>query len=196
MQRVSLTVVLMIAIPFPALAQQKSTEQQVAQAVSPLPESIRGGATVLGYRNGSTLDVLREGDNEMICLAPNPESSRFHASCYHRDLEPYMARGRELRLRGITGNESRSTRFKEIEAGALKMPNHPMALHSVTGGTFNPETASVDGGSYLHVIYVPYATQETLGVSHQASRERPWLMHPGTPGAHIMISGSRTPGNN
>ncbi|MBW8868060.1 MAG: hypothetical protein JF610_12155, partial [Acidobacteria bacterium] len=46
----------------------------------------------------------------------------------------------------------------------------------------------------LWVISVPNATPDSVGVSTQSQRDaalkgngRPWLMLPGTPGAHIMI---------
>jgi hypothetical protein len=37
------------------------------------------------------------------------------------------------------------------------------------------------------VVYVPYATPESTGLSTTPGTA-PWLMYPGTPGAHIMIS--------
>ncbi|HSM64226.1 MAG TPA: hypothetical protein VK833_09845, partial [Gillisia sp.] len=37
--------------------------------------------------------TLREGDNQFIVLADNPKQDEFNAACYHKDLEPFMARG-------------------------------------------------------------------------------------------------------
>ena len=43
--------------------------------------------------------------------------------------------------------------------------------------------------AYLRwVIYVPFATPQTTGLSTKGSDGAPWLMSPGTAGAHIMIS--------
>jgi hypothetical protein len=46
---------------------------------------------------------LREGENELICVANDPSKTSFSVACYHRDLEPYMARGRELLAQKVTG---------------------------------------------------------------------------------------------
>ena len=171
-----------------ASAQEKPAEQQIAEAVMALPEPLRAGAAVKGYQDGDLVD-LRRGTGEMICLADVPGDDRWHVACYHKDLEPFMARGRELRAEGVGRADRQRIRFEEIEAGELAMPKRPMALYSLTGaaGAYDPATGEVSGAGGLHVIYVPYATQETLGISVEPSRERPWLMLPGTPGAHVMI---------
>jgi hypothetical protein len=41
------------------------------------------------------------------------------------------------------------------------------------------------------VIYTPGATAETTGLPLTPGPGAPWLMFPGTPGAHIMISPAR-----
>ena len=41
------------------------------------------------------------------------------------------------------------------------------------------------------VIYVPFATGESTGLPTQPSGNAPWLMFPGTAGAHIMITPPR-----
>jgi hypothetical protein len=79
-------------------------EGQIARAVLAAPESMRAGATVLGYggeaRDGDPLTVLREGANGIVCLADDPERDGFHVACYHESMDPFMALGRRLRARG------------------------------------------------------------------------------------------------
>jgi hypothetical protein len=38
------------------------------------------------------------------------------------------------------------------------------------------------------VFYWPFATAESTGLSTKNQMGTPWLMYPGTAGAHIMIS--------
>lgn len=178
---------LVVAIQI-ACAQQKPAERQIAEAVSTLPAQMREGAAVLGYRRADRLVTLREGTNGMICLADHPGDEEFHVACYHESLEPFMARGRELRTEGKSDAEVTKIRGEDIEAGKLAMPDHPAALYSLTGGTFNAETGEVEGARGLYVLYMPYATEQSTGIPETASRERPWLMFPGTPWAHVMIS--------
>ncbi len=170
----------------PACAQPQPEIQQIAEAVSALPDNMRDGARVLGYR-GTALVTLREGTNGMVCLADDPADDRLHVACYHESLEPFMARGRELRAEGKSRDEVQRLRLAEIEAGALRVPERWAALYTLTGGTFDADAGTIAGGRGNSVIYVPYATAATLGISEQPARDRPWLMNPGTPWAHVMI---------
>ena len=169
-----------------------SASYQIAAAVTPLPEEMRAGAAVLGYAAvGKSLVTLREGKNDMICLAPDPAATAFHAACYHRAMEPFMARGRSLRATGVTGGQVDTVRFAEVRAGKLKMPTQPSMLYQIFGGTFDSVTARASGGNSLFVTYIPFATPETTGISARPSATGPWIMFPGTPKAHIMYAGTR-----
>ncbi len=105
-----------------------STEDQIAAAVSAAPESQQQNATVKGYNQEGAFVVLRKGSGILICIADDPEQSNFHVACYHKDLEPFMKRGRELRARGLSQEKVDSIRHQEIKAGSLNLPRKPMAL--------------------------------------------------------------------
>lgn len=163
--------------------------RQVELAVTALPEEFQASATVLGYRAvGGPLVELRRGDGPFICLADDPTDTRFHVPCYHRDLEPFMRRGREIRAAG-QGDRVDAIRFAEIEAGTLPMPRMA-ALYSrnAAPGNWDPATGEIHRDSRLHVIYVPGATGESTGLPVRPRADGPWLMDPGTPKAHIMFT--------
>ena len=167
-----------------------AAEIQILTAVAPLPEEFRATATVLGYRAGTdSLVELRAGDGPYICLASVPGAERFHVACYHESLEAFMARGRELRRSGVTGEQVDTVRYAEIAAGTLKMPASPAALYSMTTKpeTVDLVTGVITGGQPLYVVYMPFATPETTGISAKPAPNTPWLMYPGTPKAHIMF---------
>jgi len=182
-----------MAAAAPAAAQQPGAmaeAAQVASAVAPLPEQFRASATVLGYRAGAaTLSTLREGSGPFICLASDPrEEERFHVACYHRSLEPFMARGRAIRAQGPANVNVDSIRYAEAAAGTLEMPQTAAALYSLTGTRANVDAAgTVSGARALYVIYMPYATAESTGLPTVPASNGPWLMNPGTPKAHIMF---------
>ena len=161
---------------------------QIASAILAAPEELRAGAAVLGYNPAGVLVKLREGKNEMICLASDPSKTAFSVACYHKDLEPYMARGRELVAQKIIGNPRNDVRWKEIADGKLKMPREPRTLYVLTGKGFDSSTGNVTDAYLRWVIYTPYATPESTGLSTKASDGAPWLMSAGTAGAHIMIN--------
>jgi hypothetical protein len=163
--------------------------QEIAAAVSAAPAELRDGATVLGLRGYKT-EVLRQGTNDMICLGPNGDPKQFHVACYHKALEPFMARGRSLRDSGVKGEQVDSMRFKEITSGKLVMPSTPSALYTLTGGptSFDPATGKVaPDARWLYVVYISGATEKSTGISERPSRGVPWIMFPGTPKAHIMF---------
>ncbi|MBZ5593108.1 MAG: hypothetical protein LAP39_12780 [Acidobacteriia bacterium] len=171
-----------------AAAEVPSPEVQIAAAVLAAPAELREGAAVLGYNPQGELVRLREGKNELICLANNPNNARFSVACYHRDLEPYMARGRELLAQKVTGQKRNDIRWKEVADGKLAMPREPRTLYVLTGTGFDATSGKVTDPYLRWVIYTPFATPESTGLSTKPSDSAPWLMSPGTAGAHIMIS--------
>ena len=166
-----------------------SAEEQIAAAVKAAPASMRDAATVLGYDNNMELTTLREGNGTLVCLASDPADDTFHASCYHSALEPFMKRGRELRRQGHSGAAVDSIRRAEIEDGTLSYPERPTALYNLSGDAYDAAADSVQNASRLRVLYVPYATAETTGLPTQP-QGGPWLMAPGEPWAHVMMTGS------
>jgi hypothetical protein len=180
---------LVARVPIQVMAWQDPT-MQIASAVLPLPEPLRLGATVLGYRTADgPLVELRRGPNGMICLADDPKVPAFHVACYHESMEPFMARGRELRANGVTGEQVDTVRYKEVGEGKIKMPTLPAALWQLSGpaDSYDAATNSVKGARHLYVVYIPFATTATTGIPSIPSQDQPWLMFPGTPKAHIMF---------
>lgn len=180
---------LVTKVPIQVMAWQDPAVQ-IASAVLPLPEPLRATATVLGYRSADgPLVELRKGSNGMICLADDPKAPAFHVACYHESMEPFMARGRQLRAEGVEGAQVDTVRYREAAAGTIKMPTLPAALWQLSGPpeSYDPATNTVTGARHLYVIYIPYATTETTGIPSIPSQDQPWLMNPGTPKAHIMF---------
>lgn len=176
--------------PHDASSQAKTDDREIAEAVSALPQALRDGATVRAIRQGR-LVTIRVGTNGLICLGDNPAEERWHVACYHESLDPFMERGRALRAQGVTERAAiDSIRMAEVEAGRLSMPSQPTALYSLfaNDGVFDPASGEAAGARGLYVIYMPYASEATTGISAVPSQERPWLMFPGKPWAHVMIS--------
>lgn len=184
----------MLATASTAVAQHAhvmSPTAQITAAVSALPQEFRESATVLGYAQGATaLSQLRAGNGPFICLADDPRDERFHVACYHNSLEAFMARGRELRAKGVQGAGVDSARFAEINSGKLAMPKQPAALYSITTQqtSVNHDSGVITGGRQLYVVYIPFATSESTGLPKAPAGNMPWLMFPGSPKAHIMFA--------
>ena len=180
--------------PLGASAQQTwaglPAELQIRLAVQAAPAEMRDGATVQGYDADGRFVTLREGTNDMICMAPNPEREGLEVSCHHADLEPFFERGRELSASGVDGQERTQTRWDEFTAGRLPIP-YGGINYILTGSGFQPGTGEITDPYLRWTIYTPNATPETTGITASPSAGGPWLMFPGTPGSHIMITPPR-----
>jgi hypothetical protein len=168
-----------------------SKDLQIKLAVLAAPEEQREKAMVYGYTEKGDFVVLRKGENEMVCLADDPEQTGLNVSCYHKDLEPFMARGRELKKEGKNFQEVFDTRELEVKSGKLLMPKAPSSLYVYTAKDeqVNKTTGEVKDGYLRYVIYIPYATAETTGLPLKPTAPgMPWIMDPGTHRAHIMIN--------
>ena len=166
-------------------------EDQINAAVMAAPEEDREGAMVYGYDKKGNMVVIREGTNNMVCLADDPNKEGFNVACYHKDLDPFMARGRQLRVEGKNEQEIFDIREAEAKSGALKMPEQPTTLHILSGSTgrYDPAENTVVDANYRYVVYIPFATAESTGLpTRPIVPGGPWIMDPGTHKAHIMIT--------
>jgi hypothetical protein len=172
-----------VAAAVPAYAQ--SVEAQIAQAVLPLPDDLRAGASVVTYdASTGARTVLRQGTNAVECQPKNPADG--FTRCYNKILSP--RHDLEARLRAEKKSDSE---IEEAIAAALKAGK----IQAPAFGTMSYRLSSDDGRiKLLWVMSVPNATSESVGVSTVSQRDAalkgqglPWLMLPGTPNAHIMI---------
>ncbi|MEM7296771.1 MAG: hypothetical protein AAF391_00725 [Bacteroidota bacterium] len=160
---------------------------QIRTALLAAPEHQREAATVMGYASASELTVIKEGRNDFICIADNPSKEGFSVAAYHKRLEPFMSRGRELKKQGMNPKEVFDAREEEVKAGTLDMPDR--ATLYVTTGTLNEETNELEDLYTRFVVYIPYATEESTGLPlSPGTPGAPWIMDPGTHRAHIMIN--------
>jgi hypothetical protein len=182
-----LTPVYLVLFASALSAEVPPAAQQIASSVQAAPEDLRAGATVLGYDSGGLVVVLRDGSNDLHCLADKPDDDAFSVACYHKDLEPFMARGRELSRQGYKGEERHEIRWKDVDEGRVAMPREARMLYVLAGKAYDAAGDEVLEPYLRWVIYTPYATPESMGISASPG-SGPWLMYPGTAGAHVMIS--------
>lgn len=166
-------------------------EVQIKTALTAAPDLYKENAAVLGYDQNGKLTTLREGNNEIICLADDPNIKGISVACYSKELEPFMARGRELIAEGKSEKEKREIRQKEIESGTLKMPNEAAAVYVVTAedDDLDPRTGELKNSHMRYVFYKPFMTTENTGLPDKPQAPgMPWLMDAGTHRSHIMIT--------
>jgi hypothetical protein len=171
--------------PVVATAQQAATvDQQIADATHILPPDLRAGATVVTYDAATgARKVLRQGTNFLEC---QPRMADGFERCYNKALAPRRDFEAKLRAQKKTDEEIQKAVAAAIKDGTLPQP--PKGMMSYRG--FD----KTDRIQNLWVMSLPNATPEGVGVSTVSQRDAalaghglPWMMLPGTPGAHIMI---------
>lgn len=171
-----------------------SKEIQIKTALLAAPEEMKEGAMVYGYDEKGEFVVLRKGSNNLICLADDPKSPGFNASCYYKELDEFMERGRQLKKEGKNTKEIFDIREAEAKSGKLKMPKDGATLFVLTAedADYNRNTGEVKDSYLRYVVYIPWATSESTGLPLRPSGPAmPWIMDPGTHRAHIMINPPR-----
>ena len=164
-----------------------NTSWQIKTALMAVPTDYKEGAKVYGYDANGRFVTLKEGTNDYIALADDPKNEKFSTAAYHKDLDPFMARGRELKAEGKTFQEIFDIREAEVKAGKLSMPDK--ATLCVFTGTVNTENMEIINPYVRYVFYIPFATGESTGLPTTPTPPgHAWLMDPGTHRAHIMIT--------
>ena len=143
-------------------------------------------ASVFGY------DFIPEGGGQPLHRDVAYELEQFPEDKTEKDLEKHCAPA----IRGHMKNflsciASREKPVADIEQGYISTASCILANLSMRLGrslTWDSAKGQVNDSYLRWVVYVPYATPESTGLSTTAVSGGPWLMYPGTPGAHIMIS--------
>ena len=180
---------------FSACAQEEKPEImpkdiQIKTALLSAPDDKRDEAMVYGYNEDGEVVVLREGTNDLVCIADNPYNKGIQTSCYFKELDSFMKRGRELKEEGKETMDIRKMRGEEVASGKLKMPEAPSMMYIFYGSeeTYDKTKATLGDGQYRYVIYTPFATAESTGLPLKPhAKGMPWLMDPGSHRAHIMV---------
>lgn len=170
---------------------QNNAEEQIKSAVLAAPAAVRDGAHVYGYNEKGEMITLREGTNNFVVRADDPTKEGFEIVSYPKDVEPFMARGRELRAEGKNRGEVLQTREEEMMNGTLQKPNYgsTLAIYYGENAKYNSETDELEGGQFRYVIYTPLATAESTGLPISPNgKGHPWVMFPGLYRAHIMVT--------
>jgi hypothetical protein len=104
-----------------AVAQEMSADARIAEAVSPLPESLRADATVVTFDAKGNPKVLRQGRNGLTCgrLWPTP-TEPFGVSCHTAAELPQHGMMTKLQASGKSHEEAAAEVAEAIESGKLR----------------------------------------------------------------------------
>ncbi len=162
----------------------QSTQELIAQAIRPLPEDLRAGATVFRYdpATGERV-VLRQGNNHVEC---RPKDEEGFTRCTPTANASRSDLSEKLRAQGMSDDEVSAALAEAERKGEI----NPRIFGSLSYRLYDEP----DRIQLLWIVSVPNATPEQLGMPTGAQRDNalagkgtPWMMNPDTPGAHLMI---------
>ena len=168
---------------FAVTAMAQTVDPRVAEALKPLPEDLKAGATVVAYDAASgARQVLRQGTNQIEC---QPKAEDGFVRCYNKILAPREDLEAKLHAQKKSDADITAAVAEGQKAGTIPKPQFGTMSYRYSD---DPKRIKL-----LWVMSVPNATPESLGVSTTSQRDaalkgagQPWMMLPGTPGAHIM----------
>ena len=162
----------------------QSDQALIAQAVRPLPEDLRADATVYRYDPGTgERIVLRQGSNQVEC---RPKDEEGFTRCSPTANASRSDMSAKLRAQGMSDEDIAATLVSAEARGLIR----PRIFGALSYRLYDEP----DRIQLLWIISVPDATPEQLGMptgsqrdNSLAGRGTPWMMNPGTSGAHLMI---------
>jgi hypothetical protein len=182
--RCSLNIVAYTLLAMPvstAAAQEMTADARIAEAVSPLPESLRAGATVVSYDAAGRPKVLRQGSNGITCSRNWPlPTMPFGVQCYAAALVPQHDMMVKLLASGKSHEDASAEVTKAIESGKLQLPAPGTMTYTRSG-------KSLTDSKVLWILHLPNAKAESLGLPTTPGHGSPWMMLSGTPRAHVML---------
>jgi hypothetical protein len=173
-----------------AQAQEAARGRQIAAAVLPLPAELRSGAEVVTVDNRGRPQVLRAGDNGLVCLADPPGDSTFDVRCYQAAFVPLIYRLRQLAAQGVADSALNRTIDADIRSGRLGITREPTAGYRMYGpvaGYDSTRNAVSDGIDAWQSVHLPYRTAASIGLPTREDGIHPYVMASGTFWAHVMI---------
>ena len=146
----------LLTLALARLAQTQSVAEQVNLALRALPEEYRDGASVLICGETDEPNVLRRGTNGWTCVADDPEPGIF-VLCYFKTWEPLRTRFHRLVAQGTSHREAWDICEADVKAGRIPPPTPAIGFELVGVGP--------NGAQPFVLVYMPYATAGTLGLS-------------------------------
>jgi hypothetical protein len=165
-------------------AYAQAPAEVIEQAVAKSPLRFSGEATLINWKPDHTYDVIRKGNNLLVCYDRSDERDRspFAAQCTNLANLPREAQNRKLRAETKNTAEENAAIAAAEKAGTRVKPEFGSLWFRMDGKDKD--------SAQLHVtIAVPGATTASIGLPDHGRQGGAWLMEAGTSAAHIMVPG-------
>jgi hypothetical protein len=168
--------------------------EQIAEALLPLPDSLRAGAGVVGLGAAGRSVTLKPSVNHLVCRRIWPGEEPFDVRCYHEAFWPVVDRMLALKAERVGWDDLVLRIHGELERKRLSLPPYPTAGYRMLGpltaydSTAHAWTGAMERWQSLHV---PFQAAAVMGLAIDEQRDMPYVMASGTFWAHLMFEHSR-----
>ena len=163
----------------------QSDDDAIATALMAAPPALAGSAMVIRLDDAGDYEVLREGDNDLVCWdrSDQPNMS-FSVQCTSVGNLDRIKQNRAWAMSGQTAEEIRALQDAAEADGTREVSVYGSMYYTMAG-------ADAESANLHMTIAVPFATGESLGLPEEGSYTRAgtWVMQAGTSSAHIMLPG-------
>lgn len=174
-----------------SMLEQPESNQSFGRAVTPLPPTLRSGATIVRLDSEFRPHVMRQGSNNMVCIDDRPNDDEFDVRCYKDSFIPVVYRAFQLGY-GVAGPKVRD----EILAGKLKLSKEPTAGYRCLGPAagYDERNNKIDERiECWQSVHFPFKTAAEIGFPEEKDvpdREQyttPYVMGSGSYWSHVML---------
>lgn len=175
--------------PTPAMKAPATEAEEIALALSALPESMRATAAVhvlgpKGYRK------VREGTSGINCMVERSRPDTQEPICWDREgsesIMPVAYAKAEWRAGGLKEDEVQRRIAEGFASGRFRTPRRGGVAYMLS-----PENYVFNGQRVIkyhpHVMfYAPYMTNADIGANGK-DPNAPWILNEGSPHAYIIV---------
>jgi hypothetical protein len=181
MKRISLLVLVVIAVSITALAQ--APDEAVEKALLAAPANLREGATVVKWKADFTYDTLKKGTNRLVCYDRSgfPEQQAFSIECTSLANLDRVAQNLKFEAVGDKAKTQAMLDAAEKDGSRVK-PEYGSVWYHFMG-------ADREHARTHMTIAVPGATTQSTGLPDTNKQGIVWIMNAGTTTAHLMTPG-------
>ena len=181
MKRISLLVLVVIAVSISALAQ--APDDAVEKALLAAPANLREGATVIKWKADFTYDTLKKGTNRLVCYDRSgfPEQQAFSIECTSLANLDRVAQNLKFEAVGDKAKTQAMLDAAEKDGSRVK-PEYGSVWYHFMG-------ADREHARTHMTIAVPGATTQSTGLPDTNKQGIVWIMNAGTTTAHLMTPG-------
>ena len=181
MKRISLLVLVVIAVSMSVLAQ--APDDAVEKALLAAPANLREGATVIKWKADFTYDTLKKGTNRLVCYDRSgfPEQQAFSIECTSLANLDRVAQNLKFEAVGDKAKTQAMLDAAEKDGSRVK-PEYGSVWYHFMG-------ADREHARTHMTIAVPGATTQSTGLPDTNKQGIVWIMNAGTTTAHLMTPG-------